>query len=211
MKISAFRAFTLPYTSKFVAPTSAYNIPYKRKLQPKYHHPTTTVTSTRVANPQPLASRCISCSHWMPMASGSTLSTRFAESRLIPLIYLRSSTDTFASPQVQAGEVTKSAHPARFSPDDKYSSMASLPLLFASWRLGEAGQADGKHVTGHRVTLKKRYGLLLTQNSEWTIVCRIRGGVADWTQKMKRSWGYRDSEDCKVSRRHRDIMIEIYH
>ncbi|RAH62609.1 Nop10p-domain-containing protein [Aspergillus piperis CBS 112811] len=35
------------------------------------------------------------------------------------------------------GRVTKSAHPARFSPDDKYSR--------------------------HRVTLKKRYGLLLTQ------------------------------------------------
>jgi len=35
------------------------------------------------------------------------------------------------------GTVTKSAHPARFSPDDKYSR--------------------------HRVTLKKRYGLLLTQ------------------------------------------------
>jgi H/ACA ribonucleoprotein complex subunit 3 len=38
------------------------------------------------------------------------------------------------------GEVTKSAHPARFSPDDKYSR--------------------------HRVTLKKRYGLLMTQQSE---------------------------------------------
>jgi len=37
--------------------------------------------------------------------------------------------------------VTKSAHPARFSPDDKYSR--------------------------HRVTLKKRYGLLLTQQSEF--------------------------------------------
>lgn len=36
-----------------------------------------------------------------------------------------------------AGTVTKSAHPARFSPDDKYSR--------------------------HRVTLKKRFGLLLTQ------------------------------------------------
>ncbi|KAI9202300.1 nucleolar RNA-binding protein [Polychytrium aggregatum] len=35
------------------------------------------------------------------------------------------------------GTVTKSAHPARFSPDDKYSR--------------------------HRVTLKKRFGLLLTQ------------------------------------------------
>ena len=39
------------------------------------------------------------------------------------------------------GEVSKSAHPARFSPDDKYSR--------------------------HRVTIKKRYGLLLTQQSEW--------------------------------------------
>ncbi|KAI8829642.1 ribosome biogenesis protein Nop10 [Chytriomyces cf. hyalinus JEL632] len=35
------------------------------------------------------------------------------------------------------GKVTKSAHPARFSPDDKFSR--------------------------HRVTLKKRFGLLLTQ------------------------------------------------
>lgn len=35
------------------------------------------------------------------------------------------------------GEITKSAHPARFSPDDKYSR--------------------------HRVTLKKRFGLLPTQ------------------------------------------------
>lgn len=35
------------------------------------------------------------------------------------------------------GQITKSAHPARFSPDDKYSR--------------------------HRVTLKKRYNILLTQ------------------------------------------------
>jgi H/ACA ribonucleoprotein complex subunit 3 len=35
------------------------------------------------------------------------------------------------------GVVTKSAHPARFSPDDKYSR--------------------------HRVVLKKRFGLLITQ------------------------------------------------
>lgn len=42
--------------------------------------------------------------------------------------------------KVVGAEVTKSAHPARFSPDDKYSR--------------------------HRVTLKKRYGLLLTQQSE---------------------------------------------
>ncbi|KAL5115592.1 snoRNP complex protein [Pleosporales sp. CAS-2024a] len=39
--------------------------------------------------------------------------------------------------KVVDGEVSKSAHPARFSPDDKYSR--------------------------HRVTIKKRYGLLLTQ------------------------------------------------
>jgi H/ACA ribonucleoprotein complex subunit 3 len=46
--------------------------------------------------------------------------------------------------KVASGEVTKSAHPARFSPDDKYSR--------------------------HRVTLKKRYGLLLTQQSEFSLV-----------------------------------------
>ncbi|KAI9034524.1 H/ACA ribonucleoprotein complex, subunit Nop10 [Hyaloraphidium curvatum] len=38
------------------------------------------------------------------------------------------------------GNATKSAHPARFSPDDKYSR--------------------------HRVTLKKRFGLLLTQTPQ---------------------------------------------
>ncbi|KAJ5280233.1 H/ACA ribonucleoprotein complex subunit [Penicillium angulare] len=42
--------------------------------------------------------------------------------------------------KVVDGKVSKSAHPARFSPDDKYSR--------------------------HRVTLKKRYGLLLTQQTE---------------------------------------------
>ncbi|BGP14600.1 snoRNP complex protein [Rhodosporidiobolus nylandii] len=36
-----------------------------------------------------------------------------------------------------SGVATKSAHPARFSPDDKYSR--------------------------HRVTVKKRFGILLTQ------------------------------------------------
>ena len=45
--------------------------------------------------------------------------------------------------KIAHGEVTKSAHPARFSPDDKYSR--------------------------HRVTLKRRYGLLLTQQSEYNI------------------------------------------
>lgn len=42
--------------------------------------------------------------------------------------------------KVVNSEVSKSAHPARFSPDDKYSR--------------------------HRVTLKKRYGLLLTQQRD---------------------------------------------
>ncbi|KAJ8594578.1 Nop10p-domain-containing protein [Rhizopogon salebrosus TDB-379] len=37
----------------------------------------------------------------------------------------------------ETGRITKSAHPARFSPDDKFSR--------------------------HRVTIKKRYGVLLTQ------------------------------------------------
>lgn len=44
--------------------------------------------------------------------------------------------------KVVGSTVTKSAHPARFSPDDKYSR--------------------------HRVTLKKRYALLLTQQSEFS-------------------------------------------
>lgn len=47
---------------------------------------------------------------------------------------------TYTLKKIAQGEITKSAHPARFSPDDKYSR--------------------------HRVTLKKRYGLLLTQQSE---------------------------------------------
>ncbi|CAL1694856.1 unnamed protein product [Somion occarium] len=38
-----------------------------------------------------------------------------------------------------SGKITKSAHPARFSPDDKFSR--------------------------HRVTIKRRYGILLTQLS----------------------------------------------
>jgi H/ACA ribonucleoprotein complex subunit 3 len=56
--------------------------------------------------------------------------------------------------KINNGEVTKSAHPARFSPDDKYSR--------------------------HRVTLKKRYGLLITQQSEFAHACETveeRGGM----------------------------------
>ena len=40
----------------------------------------------------------------------------------------RTSPFTYHFLQVQAGEVTKSAHPARFSPDDKYSSRAHLAI-----------------------------------------------------------------------------------
>ncbi|CCU80296.1 unnamed protein product [Blumeria hordei] len=46
--------------------------------------------------------------------------------------------------KIVSGEVSKSAHPARFSPDDKYSR--------------------------HRVTLKKRYGLLITQPKDIRIL-----------------------------------------
>lgn len=46
-----------------------------------------------------------------------------------------------SSEQVQAGEVTKSAHPARFSPDDKYSSKAASFTTCAS---GEESEADGR-------------------------------------------------------------------
>ncbi|KAK0291302.1 snoRNP complex protein [Friedmanniomyces endolithicus] len=55
--------------------------------------------------------------------------------------------------KVTDGEVTKSAHPARFSPDDKYSR--------------------------HRVTLKKRYGLLITQQSTIGLVPTKRMVSAD--------------------------------
>jgi H/ACA ribonucleoprotein complex subunit 3 len=49
---------------------------------------------------------------------------------------------TYTLKKVLDGVVTKSAHPARFSPDDKYSR--------------------------HRVVLKKRFGLLITQqDGEW--------------------------------------------
>ncbi|TPX08246.1 uncharacterized protein E0L32_001858 [Thyridium curvatum] len=49
---------------------------------------------------------------------------------------------TYTLKKTLEGKVTKSAHPARFSPDDKWSR--------------------------HRVTLKKRFGLLLTEKSWWT-------------------------------------------
>lgn len=60
--------------------------------------------------------------------------------------------------KVAHGQVTKSAHPARFSPDDKWSRQ--------------------------RVTLKRRFELLLTQQSEWPLappqICG-RPGRGMWT------------------------------
>lgn len=44
--------------------------------------------------------------------------------------------------KVLDGQVTKSAHPARFSPDDKWSR--------------------------HRITLRKRFNLLMPRDSEFT-------------------------------------------
>lgn len=69
--------------------------------------------------------------------------------------------------KVVGSEVTKSAHPARFSPDDKYSR--------------------------HRVTLKKRYGLLLTQQSECAISNLILG-ILEARNHMLRFWkGFNES------------------
>lgn len=94
----------------------------------------------------------------MLMGSGCTLSIRFA----VPCPSVHPAlADSFDSLQVQAGEVTKSAHPARFSPDDKYSSKTIFDTIVRDIR-----GADQGGFLGHRVTLKKRYGLLLTQNSE---------------------------------------------
>lgn len=60
--------------------------------------------------------------------------------------------------KIAEGEVTKSAHPARFSPDDKYSRYAK-----SSW----VNLRYADHLERHRVTLKKRYGLLRTQQSKF--------------------------------------------
>lgn len=66
-------------------------------------------------------------------------------------------TRVYTLKKINGGEVTKSAHPARFSPDDKYSR--------------------------HRVTLKKRYGLLLTQQSEFFPVFRV---IVDGANSVRR-------------------------
>lgn len=63
--------------------------------------------------------------------------------------------------KVAHGQVTKSAHPARFSPDDKWSRQ--------------------------RVTLKRRFGLLLTQQSElFPLRLRFKVWSANWVQRRSR-------------------------
>jgi H/ACA ribonucleoprotein complex subunit 3 len=62
--------------------------------------------------------------------------------------------------KVAGSEVTKSAHPARFSPDDKYSRYANAGQIRGSAQVRKAADFA---IIRHRVTLKKRYGLLLTQ------------------------------------------------
>lgn len=124
--------------------------------------------------------RCISCTHWMLMESGYTLSTRFAAScrqrtPCLPLLTLalccRSKRARSQSQHIQPDSVPTT------------NTRVRLPCLSA---IRTRGKADGGHHTGHRVTLKKRYGLLLTQNSEWTTV-RTGRRDADWKQRMRRS------------------------
>jgi len=83
--------------------------------------------------------------------------------------------------KVVSGEVAKSAHPARFSPDDRYSRYdSSTPPTpsCSTWkskkqahigtRAGgflEFGTKLMRHYR-HRVTIKKRYGLLITQQKD---------------------------------------------
>lgn len=69
--------------------------------------------------------------------------------------------------KVLHGEVTKSAHPARFSPDDKWSRQ--------------------------RVTLKKRFGLLLTQQSESSFIPSTH---TDNPSEKKRE--RRDLVECEI-------------
>jgi len=77
--------------------------------------------------------------------------------------------------KVVGSEVSKSAHPARFSPDDKYSRSVAVTYIagrrssknLQSGILGTQADVRGYR---HRVTLKKRYGLLLTQQSGLSIL-----------------------------------------
>ena len=78
------------------------------------------------------------------MESACTHSTRFVVHHSTALSL---SLTLPAFGQVQAGEVTKSAHPARFSPDDKYSSKAFL--LPAIGNIGEVDRGNLHRTSGH--------------------------------------------------------------
>ncbi|TIB70060.1 hypothetical protein E3P77_00010 [Wallemia ichthyophaga] len=57
--------------------------------------------------------------------------------KVCPVLLVYPQSNIFTQKITTSGKITKSAHPARFSPDDKFSR--------------------------HRVTIKKRYGILPTQ------------------------------------------------
>lgn len=69
--------------------------------------------------------------------------------------------------KVNHGEVTKSAHPARFSPDDKYSRYVSCSLNNPLEKERKSNDSPNRH----RVLLKKRYNLLLTQQKSKSSLC----------------------------------------
>merc|ERR1712098_773831 len=85
----------------------------------------------------------------LPNRTPSNPSSEPTSSKRTAIMHLMYTVDTagkrvYTLKKVVSGEVTKSAPPARFSPDDKYSR--------------------------HRVTLKKRYGLLLTQQKDLKVL-----------------------------------------
>ncbi|EPE34239.1 Nop10-like SnoRNP [Glarea lozoyensis ATCC 20868] len=106
---------------------------------------TTTVNSV---SPPPTSSQTSTSLSPPPLPFPQTLIplTSPRQPATMHLMYTLDSTGKriYTLKKVASGEVTKSAHPARFSPDDKYSR--------------------------HRVTLKKRYGLLLTQQKDLKVL-----------------------------------------
>ncbi|KFX99031.1 hypothetical protein V490_01980 [Pseudogymnoascus sp. VKM F-3557] len=87
--------------------------------------------------------------HLVPSSDATLGETDVGDSATTATMHLMYTLDAegtriYTLKKINGGEVTKSAHPARFSPDDKYSR--------------------------HRVTLKKRYGLLLTQQKDLKVL-----------------------------------------
>ena len=136
--------------------------PINYKVQPQANLRCSTDQIRHLANhdesdiPTKSCPICISCTHWMLMGSAYTPSIRFAASpRTAPLrpltILCRSKRARSQSQHIRPGSVqTTSTLVGPISP--------SVIL--------ERGEADRRDCAGHRVTLKKRYGLLLTQKSE---------------------------------------------